>query len=176
MRRVGGWWRLWSVLAVIYGCLIAAYTWTTWPEASRTSHDPRFLKQMSPEALAVINRPKSLTEIEQAFVAADDAGAIETARKLAQDIRRLRERPEWERAPIVLEMPNGYEFQVAGDTKPEQSSLVGRDYVSVLQSVSAEKRIAALGAAVLLWLLPSVAVCVLGLAVAWILRGFKAVP
>ena|SRR5437870_41454 len=172
MRHLGGWWRLWIVLAVIYGGLVASYTWLSWPEVSNVSHDPGFLKQMSPEALAVLDRHKTLAELEQAFIAADRAGATENARKLAQEIVRRRERPVWEQAPMVLEMPNGYEFQVAGDTKPEQTKLVGRDYVRVLQSVASEMRIAALSNALLWWLVPSILVCALGLAVAWVFRGF----
>lgn len=136
-RYLGGWWRLWIVLAVIYGGLIAAYTWLSWPVVSHVSHAPGFLKRMSPEALAVVNRPKTLL------------------------------------VPRVLSMPNGYEIEVRGDTKLDEINLVGLDYVRVLRSVVSERRIAALRNALLIWLVPSILVCVLGFAVAWVFRGFK---
>jgi hypothetical protein len=172
-RTLGGWWRLWIVLTMVYGGLVATYTGLSWPEVSHISHDPSFLKQMSPEALAIINRPKTLTDLEQAFVAADRASATENARKLAQEVRRQQELPEWERAPLVLSMPNGYEFQVAGDTKSDQANLVGRDYVRVLQSTASERRVTDVVRALFIWLVPSAILCALGSAVGWVFRGFK---
>lgn len=210
-RHLGGWWRLWIVLAVIYGGLVVTYTWLSWPEVSNVSHEPNFLKQMSSEALAVVNRPKTLAELENALIAADRSGDTENARKLAQEIRRRRDvvdvqmpdgriitdvprgttqsevlkrlkksdaqvptpKQSWKEDPIILEMPNGYEFLVADDTTSEQTQLVARDYVRVLQSTVSERRIAAVGNAFLLWFVPSILVCALGLSVAWVLRGFK---
>lgn len=172
-RPLGGWWRLWIVVSVIYGGLVAAYTWMLWPEVSRVQHDARFIKQMSPGALAVLEAPKTIAELERALIEADRSGATEQARTLARRIRDLREGREWETAPIVLEMPNGHEFKVAGDTKDEQAKLVGKEYVRLLQSVAAEQRFAAVGTALLAWLIPSLLLCGLGLAVAWVIRGFK---
>jgi hypothetical protein len=144
----------------------------SWPEVSRTAHHPAFIYQMSPKARAVIDRPKTLAELEQALIAADRAGSVEKARGFAQEILRIRKGGDWEDAPLVLEMPNGYQFHVAGDTKPEQTALVGREYVRVLQAATTEAKIAAVGNALLIWLIPSLVVCALGLAVAWIFRGF----
>lgn len=172
-RPLGGWWRLWIVISVIYGGLVAAYTWMVWPEVSRIQHDAKFIKQMSPAALTVIEAPKTIAELEQALIEADRSRATEQARTLARRIRGLREGREWETAPIVLEMPNGYEFKVAGDTKDDQANLVGKEYVRVLQSVVSQQRIAAVGTALLAWFIPSLLLCGLGLAVAWVIRGFK---
>jgi hypothetical protein len=169
----GGWWRLWVVLAVIYAGLVAIYTWTSWPEVSRTAHHPAFIYQMSPEARAVIDRPKTLAELEQALIAADRAGSVEKARGFAQEILRIRKRDNWEDAPIVLEMPNGHQLHVAGDTKPEQTTLIGREYTRVLQAATTEAKMAAVGNALLIWLIPTLVVCVFGLAVAWVFRGFR---
>lgn len=172
-RQLGGWWRLWIVLTLIYGCAVAAFTWISWPEVSRIPHDPAFLKQMSSDAVLILERPKNLSELERALVEADRAKNTEFARKLAQQIVRLRESPKWQQDPMVLEMPNGHEFQVAGDTPKDLAGVVGKEYVRVLQSVASEKKLRSLGAAVLAWLVPSAFVCALGLAVAWIIRGFR---
>lgn len=171
-RTLGGWWRLWIVLTAIYGCAVAAFTWLTWPDVSSIPHDPAFLKQMSPDATLVLERPKTLPELERALVEADRAKNPEFARKLDQQIVRLREGPKWQQSPIVLQMPNGHEFQVAGDTPNDLATLVGKEYVRVLQSVVSEKRFKAIGTAVLVWLIPAAIACALGLAVAWIIRGF----
>jgi hypothetical protein len=172
-RQLGGWWRLWIVLTLIYGCAVAGFTWISWPEVSRVPHDPAFLKQMSSDAVLILERPKTLSELESALVEADRAKNTEFARELAQKIVRLREAPKWQQDPIVLEMPNGHEFQVAGDTPSDLSKVVAREYVRVLQSVASERKLKSLGTAVLVWLVPSVVVCALGLAVAWVIRGFR---
>jgi hypothetical protein len=172
-RHLGGWWRLWIVLTFLYGVLVASYTGMYWPEVSRISHHPAFIYRMSPEARAVLSRPKSLAELEQALVEADRAGATEKAREVSQEILRIRKRDNWEDVPLVLEMPNGYQLQVASDTKREQANMLGREYVRVLQTATSEARLSAIGNALLIWLTPSIIICALGLAAAWILRGFR---
>ncbi len=172
-RPLGGWWRLWIVLTLIYGGAVTAFTWMSWPDVSRISHDPAFLKQLSADAVLILERPKTLPELERALVEADRAKNTEFARNLAQQIIRLREAPKWQQAPKVLEMPNGHEFQVAGDTPDDLATLVAKEYVRVLQSVASERRFTAIGTALLVWFLPSAFVCALGLAVAWVVRGFR---
>lgn len=128
---------------------------------------------MSVDALLILERPKTFPELELALVEADRAGNTEFARNLTQQILRLREAPKWQQAPKILEMPNGHQFQVAGDTPDNLASLVGKEYVHVLQSVASEQRFTSIGTAVLVWLVPSALVCALGLAAAWIIRGFR---
>lgn len=171
--RLGGWWRLWIVLTLVYGGVVAAFTWTFWPEVSRVPHDFTFLKQMSSDALLILERPKTLPELERALMEADRAGNTEFARNLAQQIVRFREAPKWQQAPKILEMPNGHQFEVAGDTPDNLAALVGKEYVRVLQATASEQRFRSIGTAILAWLVPTALVCALGLAAAWILRGFR---
>jgi hypothetical protein len=60
-------------------------------------------------------------------------------------------------------MPNGHTFEVLGNTTPEQSKEVAKDYT----------RISALHCAFLAWAVQRILVLTFGWAVRWIYRGFR---
>ena len=171
-KNLGGWWRLWIVLSVIYAGLVVVYTAGRWPDLSQVSHHPAFIFQMTPQAQIVINRPKSLAELEQALIEADRNGDTQNARDFAMRIQEIRKNDNWEDAPRLLEMPNGHRFEVAGDTKPEQATMVIQEYTRVLQLSARDDKVAASLKGFLTWLLPSLLICALGFSGAWIRRGF----
>ena len=172
--RLGGWWRLWMAAAAVYGVAVATVTAMSWPGTPQIVHHPSFTYRMSAPALAVLNRPnpKSTAELERALVAADRAGATDEAKSIAREIQKRRAEP-WTNDPIILEMPNGHEFQVAADTRKQDSDLVAKEYVRVLQAEVSGERWKSVMNAILIWLIPTLAVCVMGLLTRWVYSGFK---
>ena len=147
LARLGGWWRLWIVVSVIYGVIVVVFTWDNYPHVERISYDETHLKRLSDQTLLI------LSGRVQPPIPADT--------------------PKWARAPIILEMPNGHTFEVLGNTTPEQSKEVAKDYVGVLNSIANERRVSALQYAFFAWAIPCLLVLAFGHAVSWIYRGFK---
>ena len=81
--------------------------------------------------------------------------------------------PEWARNPIILEMPNGHTFEVPGNTTPEQSQEVAKDYFRVLNSIVIERRLSLVLNALFAWAIPCIAILALSSAGRWIYRGFR---
>jgi hypothetical protein len=146
LARLSGWWRLWIVASVIYGAMIVVFTWHSYPHVESISYEASHLKRLSDRTLLILGGRV------QPSIAADT--------------------PMWARAPIILEMPNGHRFEVIGNTTPEQSKEVAKDYVDVLNSIANERRISALKDAFLAWTVPCLLILALGWAVGWIQRGF----
>jgi len=144
---VGGWWRLWIVASVIYGAIVAVFTWNSYPRVESISYEASHLKLLSDRTLLILGGRV------QPPIPADT--------------------PKWGRDPIILEMPNGHKFEVLGNTTPDQSKEVAKDYVGVLSSIANERRISALHYAFLAWAVPCLLVLALGWAVSWIYRGFR---
>ncbi len=146
ITQLGGWWRLWIVGFAIYGVIISIFIWNSYPSVENISYDASHLKLLSDRTLLIL------------------IGRVQPP--MPADTEK------WARAPIALEMPNGHKFEVLGNTTPEQSKEVAKDYVGVLHSIAAERRIAALQYAILAWLVPCLLVLALGWAVSWIYQGF----
>ncbi len=147
LARLGGWWRLWIVVSVIYGVIVVVFTWDNYPHVERIPYDETHLKRLSDQTLLILGGRV------QPPIPADT--------------------PKWARAPIILEMPNGHTFEVLGNTTPEQSKEVAKDYVGVLNSIANERRISALEYAFFAWAIPCLLVLAFGHAVNWIYRGFR---
>jgi hypothetical protein len=145
--RLGGWWRLWIVASVIYGAIIVVLTWNSYSRVESISYEASHIKRLSDQTLLILGGRV------QPPISADT--------------------PKWASAPIILEMPNGHEFKVLGNTTPEQSKEVAKDYVGVLNSIATEQRISALQHAFLAWAVSCLLVLALGGAVRWIYRGFR---
>jgi hypothetical protein len=144
--RLGGWWRLWIVLALTYGLIVAVFTLSTFPTVESIPYDQSHLKLLSDRTLLIL------------------AGRVQPP---------LPDGPAWNRDPIILEMPNHHTFEVFGSTTSEQSQEIAKDYIRVLNSIARERRIGSLKTALLAWVLPCLLILVLGWAVGWIYRGFK---
>jgi hypothetical protein len=145
--RIGGWWRLWIVAATVYGAVVLAITWQSFPRIEEIPYHVSQLKSLSDRSLEI------LAGHTQPSVAKND--------------------PKWKSAPIVLEMANRATFEVPGNTPDEQSQEIAKDYVRVLNSIVQEKRLAAIQTAVIWWLIPCIFVLALGWAIGWTYRGFK---
>lgn len=146
--RLGGWWRLWIVASATYGASVAVFTWSTFPAGVETiSYQESHLKLLSDRALLILGGRV------QPSIPADS--------------------PKWARAPIVLEMPNGHRFEVVGNTTSGQTKEFAKDYLRLLNSILAQRRLSAVQTAFLAWVIPCLLALVLAWAAAWIYRGFK---
>jgi hypothetical protein len=48
-KRLGGWWRLWIVIALVWIGSVAAFAYAMWPSGSRASDHPAFHYQLEPK-------------------------------------------------------------------------------------------------------------------------------
>ena len=147
IAQLGGWWRLWIVASVTYGAIVAVFTWSTFPSVETISYEESHLKLLSDRTLLILGGRV------QPPIPADT--------------------PNWARAPIVLEMPNGHRFEVLGNTTSDQSKEVAKGYVHVLNSIAKERRLSALRTAFLTWAIPCLLALTLAWAVGWVYRGFR---
>ena len=46
MMRLGGWWRLWVFLSLVWILAISAYAYMTWPSEAQAAHHPAFIYQL----------------------------------------------------------------------------------------------------------------------------------
>lgn len=145
--RLGIWWRIWVVASVIYGAIVAVFTWNTYPRVENISYDKNQFKSLSDQTLLIL------------------AGRVQPQVPTGA--------PGFHSGPITLEMPNGHTFEVPGTTTPEQAQEIAKDYVGVLNSIANERRPSAVINAFLTWLIPSLVVLALISAVHWIYRGFR---
>lgn len=147
LTRLGGWWRLWIVASVIYGAIVVVFTWNTFPRMENISYEKDHLKSLSDRTLQILGghvQPQAPSDT-----------------------------PQWARSPIILEMPNGHTFEVLGNTTPEQTQEVAKDYVRVLNSITSERRLSALFYAFLAWVFPCLVILAVGAAMHWIYQGFR---
>jgi hypothetical protein len=141
--HLGGWWRLWIAVSVLYAIAVYWGAYVSWPLPEKISHHPAFDYQFSPGARSVLDRPNK-----------PGAGG-------------------WESAPIVVEVANGHRFSLAGDTSKESMELVVDEYQHILEGETRNQRVNTLWKAFFVWLLPVVALCLLALTVRWVRAGFK---
>ncbi|MGF6813172.1 hypothetical protein OKW30_008389 [Paraburkholderia sp. Clong3] len=146
-RRIGGWWRLWLALTVVYGVAIGSVTYVLFDSLLDVAGVPFESEQL-----------QRLPADEVALIASEASAPASASA------------PWWESAPLVLEMPNGHRFEVPGGTTKAQAAAIGKAYVHVLR-VSAWRHLAVRLLAI--WLLPCLAALAIGFAVRWIYRGFK---
>jgi len=140
---ISGWLRLWIVLAATYGLIVSWYVWASWPTVMGVTHNQSMLKLMSDDALQVIGRSAPTSK------------------------------DGWQDAPIIMEMPNGFELELPSNISKDEQSLVAKDYVRVLNLELEKEKSQVVRDAFLVWSIPTVAVLLLGIAFGWVYRGFK---
>lgn len=144
--RIKGWLRLWVMLAIVWLCIIAIFTWKMWPQIENITHEPYFLTLVKPQSALF----KCLYE--------NSSEKCENS------------------AAFIVDMPNGYRLLLAvsePDRDAEKAAMsywraVELEYKSVIK-----KHLLYSG---MLWLSSSLAVLVFGVGVAWVNRGFRALP
>ena len=154
--KLGGWWRLWVALSIMYGLLVAVYTFNTFPSLETIPHQDEYLSMMSTEAheiVAIKPLPRSLPSVAK--------GEMEFAILGPGPDERF------------LSMSNGFTFTLAGHLTDAQRNVVAHEYTRVLYSVLPGAKRSAILIALLIWLGPVVAMCLLGLTARWVIGGFR---
>jgi hypothetical protein len=151
--RIGGWWRLWISLSVIYGVVLGLDAYSSWPTIETISYDNNDPKLMSNAALEII------------------AGDKIPYKGLPEGYKIEREGHIFETQ--TLEMPNGAKLRVPVASTKEQIQVVVDDYLRVMKILVKEKKYSTVRDHFLAWLLPCVSILAAGFLLRWIYRGFK---
>lgn len=150
------------MVSVVYGVLVAIYTWNSFPSLETLKHEPGYLALMLREANEALKvEPRTLPKDKKA----------PTEMSLREFLILGERGPDKDVTP--LEMPNGHVFSVAAHLTPEQKSSIAREYTRVIEASLWQKRINAVAFATAAWLVPIALLCLLGLTARWIYTGFK---
>lgn len=147
-NRLGGWWRLWVTLTVIWTIVVITYGWMNLPRAHQMPHNPQFLSKLSNQAASILF--------------ASDAQAEPARGALV-----------WSQTSMIVRMSNGTRLTFPATTTGERVALVRGEYSQLLDAEASERSgLYMLGIAAV-WLLPCVMLLVAGLATGLIYRGHQ---
>lgn len=171
--KFGGWWRLWIVIVCIYGIILSIWFGSDWPTLSEAEQGPWLVQRMSDTSRKLLeNSSPKMADLFEALVIAHNAGDTNKARSLANKIRLAQAQP-WTLDPIVVETANGNSFKLPSSTTKTQVAAFSEDYSRVLNTELSEKKRATIKVFLVVFLAPSMALLLLGLATNWIKKGFK---
>lgn len=120
--------------------------------------------------------PSSVAYHEREVVAAMSQDAQDIVAGVPQKARSASLKPweqEWNSIGLTLEIADGQNISVPRNSSKEEINLVGREYVRVAPTVLTTLRMEHILVALAVWLVPALTACLLGLAVAWVRRGFR---
>ncbi len=149
--KLGGWFRLWIVLIVVYGILIIAVSYETKPSLSYIEY------RWVTEATDVIAEKISEAEGQEiySYKIKDILFKDRTNNEIIDSLRKIVETPS--------EGQKIFSTQVAAINErfeKELDELPSKQNNHYLQSL-------------LWWLIPSIALLILGWSIGWVIRGFK---
>ena len=233
MKRLGGWWRLWIFLSVLWGMAVVTFVIADWPgNVAKRVLSEEDMKLLSPQTLKLLadakkkdnalpdnlfdepSKPRDLiAEIEEAK-GKTKAKPWERFQK-AEDAAKSPKAKPWESAPaehrvegnkpsytvggpddpymkfstpvkpayipapdelllIPYVMRSGQELRLLCGT--ESLDAVKQDYERVQGLTLRNARLSKVGYALLVLLIPCLAILALGLSSRWVVRGFKKEP
>jgi hypothetical protein len=149
--RLGGWQRIWIILAGGYLAVVAVFTWSSWPNALQVLHDHGFYDGIPTDPRERILNTQVQADREFAFVL--DARSAKDA--------------------VVVDMPNGHALVFHKDLPQPLMESAASAYWSQVERATYEKRLSFAAFALGLWALPLMLIYALGLAVRWTYRGFR---
>lgn len=151
-KHLGGWHRLWIVLAIVYLPVVVVFAWMTQPDPKSVTHDASLYGTIAPELKTrILNARIADATKELDFVR--DAGAVEGF--------------------SLVEMPNGHVLVFLKELPDSDAEAAARAYWASVERVIAERRLQHVRKAIAWWVVPVAVLYVLGLAVGWAYRGFK---
>lgn len=183
-RRLGGWWRLWIAGAGVWGFVMLAWVYSSWPTAADAmrSTEQELLRQIQarldrgepPEsvetwarsAYAQFARPaaQAMNEEELRRAVLQRMRAGETDEQISQFIASVR-RPE--------DVVRGRAEATAAAIDSAGDDPSSPNTAAVIRERRSDQQIELLRVAGLIWLLPTVALLAFGLTAGWVRRGFK---
>jgi hypothetical protein len=154
MKTLGGWRRLWLLLAALYLVVVGFFVWQTMPTAPSTPHSFDFYSAMSPATRAPILNAQVNATKEMDFVR-DAANA-----KDAQ----------------LVEMPNGHTLVFRRGLANSDMTASSKAYWATVKQSAVHAGIQHVLWGLVWWVLPLTLLYALGLAFRWVYRGFKRSP
>jgi hypothetical protein len=142
--KIGGWWRLWITVSILYGVVIIAFAIGSFPKIENIPFEESHLKLLKDSTLKII-----VGEVSYKGLPAD-----------AVTVK-------------VIEMPNGAKLTVPINTTTTQMQQVAEDYMRILSILVKEQKQSAIIQCFSFWLVPCFSVLMLGFLSRWIYRGFK---
>jgi hypothetical protein len=141
--RLGGWLRLWIVVSVLYLIAVVVFVAIALPRPESIPHSASFYAQM----------------------------ALELQSKLLGTRSSGTDAPD--RFTFVVEMPNSHTLEFDLKVPPHEQEAVAKAYWNIEEKTAHEARWKYIGLAFLWWVIPVLAVYVLGWSVGWVYRGFR---
>lgn len=200
MKRLGGWWRLWVFLSVLWGVGVVVVVVADWPgNVAKRVLSEEDMKLLSPQTQKMLADAKSKEVLD--LLAKDNIfdepskprGMPWERFQKAEAAKRPNGKP-WESAPaehrvdgmkpsytippapddlllIPYVMRSGQELRLLCGT--ESLDAVKQDYERVQVLALRYARFSKVGYALLAWLMPCLTILALGLGFRWVVRGFK---
>ena len=184
MKRLGGWWRLWVFLGVLWGIAVVLLTAVNWPSLAekRWLFDDQ-IRLLSAQSQKVLSDAQVAVdeEIRQAQLPPLPPGFhLDTPKPLRKgDVvvvppGKVPWEMKWKVVPSTEVMQNGPEFQMIASF--QEVAAFKQDYSRVQDMLLRKARFRVVGFAFLIWLIPCLSVLALGLGFRWVKRGFKKDP
>jgi hypothetical protein len=130
VNRLGGWWKLWMTLALMWTIAVMTYAWIDLPRAQQMRHDPQFLSKLSHEASSIL------------------FGTDAQARPVVSGAL------VWSEVPRLVSMPNGTQLAFPATTTGKQTAFFASEYRQLLDAKAAEQRGPYLVEMFAIWLAP----------------------
>jgi hypothetical protein len=149
--KLGGWHRLWVVIAFLYLVILMGVAWSTRPEPASIPHQAAFYAHLPPEVQSRILNSQIDPTKERIFI--QDAKNTSNA--------------------ILVEMPNNHILVFRKDLAQSDAEASARAYWDSVESQASNERLGHFFYAAAWWVMPVALVYALGWAIGWVYRGFK---
>jgi len=186
-NRLNGWQRLWVVLSALWLVVVVGFTVFLWPTSKTMWHRDEFIRRMPADARAHVAASYS-----SKWQAREDRSGVHQLLPNGA-VLIVRGTPDPRLAAVRKKYPQYNDLtdsQLASALRakfPEYADLASDDFVAdedvrkvvqayfdVVEDATRAARWSAIGSAVLIWLAPCFGLYILGWAVAWVRRGFRA--
>ena len=148
MKRLNGWQRLWVLLSLIYSIPVAVVALLQFPTTNESYHTDDFYRELRKESLSKLVISPSKSKSGGSFIDPDDIGT-------------------------QVEMPNGHLLPFKKGVTDDEMRTVAREYHSITERATLNRRLRIVGYSLLAWITPCVALYLVGVGIAWVRRGFR---
>lgn len=188
MKRLGGWWRLWIFLSVLWGVAVMSVCVWVWPSVERAYLSEEDMKLLTTQTQELLKKPLWM---QGRVVSGDTSESGNRKQNNLDPVRGTQKKDILDGLKRVpTSHPTGYEFP-PDEPSPEAMSsgqvleLLGTreqrkearvDYGRVQALITRAARIKVVGYAFLIWLVPWLSILAFGLGFRWVVQGFKKEP
>lgn len=153
--RLNGWQRLWVLVSGIYLILVIFFAAISLPKPESIPHSQTIYNQLAPGLRDKIIDGKTSYEIATDFVPVEPARPI---RKIETD---------------SILMLNGHTVIFYSEVTKDEKEAIEKQYRVIIEKLTTKKQLKHIGIAFILWIVPLIALYLLGLSIGWVYRGFK---